>query len=59
MIETTKGPLPREALEMEEHLEDIPQGNKCMTRSYFHNGELVRRDIEIIVTPEGLAALGF
>lgn len=58
MIDTNIGPMAREDLEFREEVEDLPQGNKCVTRSFFYAGELVRRDIEIIVTPEGLAALG-
>lgn len=58
LIETNAGLIAEQDLERHEQYENLPQGNKCLTRSYYLKGQLVRRDIQIIVTPEGLAALG-
>lgn len=53
-ITTTLGEMPLDSLHHITEREPVPCG-ECVTESYYYGGALVRRDVNVIVSPEAWA----
>jgi hypothetical protein len=54
---TAIGNIAEELLEKQVSDEPVPCG-RCITTSYFLDGELVRRDVEVQVDPRKIMGMG-
>ena len=48
LVDTTKGPLPREELEVKEIVTEDEQ-SRNVNVEWYHNGEMVRRDCLVCI----------